>query len=180
MGPVGSSKYYSWTSLITTGTIVDHGVTMKVSGISWMDHQWGAMALLSGAGWDWFSVQLYNGEQFMVYLVRNSKGAVVDRFATEVSRSGKVTYIRDGIHEHVLATWHSPASGVTYGSGWQLTLSGGHLDISPYLRDQELDLRGSPQHNAYWEGDVGVSGVLAGRAVAGVGYTEINPPGQSL
>jgi hypothetical protein len=29
----------------------------------------------------------------------------------------------------------------------------------------------------YWEGDTTVRGVLNGRPVAGVGYTEINPPG---
>ena len=32
MASLGSSYYYSWTSLVTTGTIVDHGVTLKVTG----------------------------------------------------------------------------------------------------------------------------------------------------
>jgi predicted secreted hydrolase len=61
LASLGSSYYYSWTSLATTGTIVDHGVTLKVTGKSWMDHQWGPMNLASGSGWDWFSLRLSNG-----------------------------------------------------------------------------------------------------------------------
>src|ERR1700689_959791 len=60
-GPLGTSQYYSWTSLLTGGTITDHGVPVKVEGISWMDHQWGDFDFASGAGWDWFSIQLSNG-----------------------------------------------------------------------------------------------------------------------
>src|SRR5260370_24979896 len=33
-GPLGTSDYYSWTSLLATGTIVDHGVPVRVAGNS--------------------------------------------------------------------------------------------------------------------------------------------------
>jgi len=61
-------------------------------------------------------------------------------------------------------------TGITYGSGWHLIIPGGHLDITPDLKDQELDLR-STQGNAYWEGDVTVQGRADGAPVSGVGYT---------
>jgi predicted secreted hydrolase len=179
LGPIGGSDYYSWTSLLTSGTIVDHGVTMKVSGISWMDHQWGQMALASGAGWDWFSIQLSDGEQFMVYFIRDSKAAIVHRFATEVTAAGKVTHLSGQISERALSHWRSPASGITYSSGWDVSLPGAHFTIAPYLRGQELDLQKS-QGNSYWEGDVSVTGTVDGHRVGGVGYTEINPPGGLL
>src|SRR5258707_6043853 len=75
-GPLGTSDYYSWTSLLSGGTIVDHGVTVNVAGISWMDHQWGSFNFASGAGWDWFAVQLTNGQQYMLYFIRDSAGAI--------------------------------------------------------------------------------------------------------
>lgn len=50
MGAFGTADYYSWTSLAARGTLVDHGVRMKVVGLSWMDHQWGPINLMSGAG----------------------------------------------------------------------------------------------------------------------------------
>jgi predicted secreted hydrolase len=53
------------------------------------------------------------------------------------------------------------------------------LAVTPDLKDQELDLR-KVQGNAYWEGDVSVSGELDGAHVTGVGYTELNPPGGLL
>jgi predicted secreted hydrolase len=56
-----------------------------------------------------------------------------------------------------------------------VTVPGGYLTITPDMVNQELNLL-STQGVAYWEGDVGVQGVIGGSPVAGVGYTEINPP----
>src|SRR5216683_4407350 len=90
-GPLGSSDYYSWTSLLSSGTVIDHGVPVKVVGLSWMDHQWGAFNLASGAGWDWFSIQLANGRQYMLYFIRNSQGAIVQMVGTQVDQFGQTT-----------------------------------------------------------------------------------------
>jgi predicted secreted hydrolase len=174
LGPLGTSKYYSWTSLVTSGKIVDHAVPVKVDGISWMDHQWGTIDLTGGSGWDWFSVQLSNGQQYMIYFIRNESGNIVHSFATRVSSAGRATYLDGNISERSTGSWHSSASGITYGSGWAVTLPGGQLDITPDLRNQELDLQLA--QNVYWEGDVSVQGRIEGRRVAGVGYTELNPP----
>jgi predicted secreted hydrolase len=175
LGSIGISKYYSWTSLLTTGTMVDHGVSLKVTGLSWMDHEWGPLDLTAGGGWDWFSVQLSNGQQYMLYFIRNGKDKIVSSFGTHVSSTGKSARLSP-LSEIVTGSWHSPVTGITYGSGWHLIIPGGHLDITPDLRDQELDLR-STQGNAYWEGDVTVQGRVDGAPVSGVGYTELNPPG---
>ena len=69
-------------------------------------------------------------------------------------------------------------TSITYSSGWHLTVPGGHLVVTPDLRDQELDLR-AQQGVDYWEGDVTLHGRIGGKAVTGVGYTEINPPDQT-
>jgi hypothetical protein len=50
------------------------------------------------------------------------------------------------------------------------------LTITPDQVNQELNLLAA-QGVAYWEGDSAVRGVINGAPVAGVGYTEINPPG---
>jgi predicted secreted hydrolase len=176
LGLIGTSKYYSWTSLLTTGTMRDHGVAVKLTGLSWMDHQWGTMDITGSGGWDWFSVQLSNGQQYMLYFIRNSRGRIVDSFGNHVSSAGQVTHL-GAMSERATGSWHSPATSITYGSGWQLTVPGGHLDIKPDVRNQELDLKAT-QGNSYWEGDVSVEGQVDGAPVAGVGYTELNPPGR--
>ncbi len=175
LGSIGISKYYSWTSLLATGTMNDHGVSLKVTGLSWMDHEWGTLDLTAGGGWDWFSVQLTNGQQYMLYFIRNREDRIVSSFGTHVGPTGKSARLSP-LTEIVTGSWHSPVTGVTYGSGWHLIIPGGHLDITPDLKDQELDLR-STQGNAYWEGDVTVQGRVDGWPVNGVGYTELNPPG---
>jgi predicted secreted hydrolase len=177
-GPLGSSKYYSWTSLLTGGTLVDHGVPITVSGLSWMDHQWGAFDFSTGAGWDWFSVQLSNGNQYMLYFIRDASGAIVERLGTQIDKTGKTTKLSpSSFNETTLGSWTSPATGITYSSGWRVTVPGGFLNISPRQLDQEVNLIDTPQGNAYWEGDSAVSGVINGKPVVGTGYTEINPTG---
>jgi predicted secreted hydrolase len=120
-------------------------------------------------------VQLTNGQQYMLYFIRNRKDKIVSSFATHVSSTGRYARLSP-VSEMVTGSWHSPVTGTTYGSGWHLAIPGGHLDITPDLRGQELDLR-STQGNAYWEGDVTVQGRADGVPVSGVGYTELNPPG---
>ncbi|MGW0876540.1 lipocalin family protein [Streptomyces sp. NPDC002740] len=72
-------------------------------------------------------------------------------------------------------SWTSPATGITYGSGWEVTVPGGHLTVTPNLVDQELNLL-STVGAVHWEGSVGVRGEIAGSPVTGIGDTEIHPP----
>lgn len=176
-GPLGTSKYYSWTSLLTSGTIVDNGVPVRVSGLSWMDHQWGAFDFTTGAGWDWFSVQLTNGRQYMLYFVRDRSGAIVETLGTQVDQAGtKVTRLDPArIGLTTTGSWTSPATGITYGSGWRLNVPGGSMTVTPRQVDQEVNLLDTPQGNVYWEGDAAVRGAIDGSPVTGDSYVEINP-----
>jgi predicted secreted hydrolase len=175
-GPFGSSYYYSWTSLLTSGLVIDHGVPVRVTGLSWMDHQWGSFNLANGAGWDWFSMQLSGGRQYMLYFIRDKSGRIVQALGTQVGPGGRVTHLTAAsVAERATGSWTSPATGITYGSGWQVTVPGGQLTITPDLLDQEVDLV-STQMLAYWEGDVSIRGQLDGSPVSGVGYTEIVHP----
>jgi predicted secreted hydrolase len=175
---LGSSYYYSWTSLATAGTIVDRGVTLKVTGTSWMDHQWGPVNFGSGGGWDWFSVQLSNGQQYMLFFIRNKKGQIVETAGTRVARGGKdITYLTAAsAGEKATGSWTSPATGIRYGSGWKVTVPGGQLAVTPDLRNQEADLVNT-QGIVYWEGDVTIKGKIGRATVCGDGYTELLPPG---
>jgi len=173
LASLGSSYYYSWTSLVTSGTIVDHGLTLKVTGKSWMDHQWGPMTLMSGGGWDWFSMQLSNGQQYMLFFIRNKKGQIVETAGTRVARGRTaITYLTGtNAGEKATGSWTSPATHIKYGSGWKVTVPGGQLTVTPDLRNQEVDLI-STQGTVYWEGDVTIKGKIGGATVSGDGYTE--------
>jgi predicted secreted hydrolase len=178
LASLGSSYYYSWTSLATAGTVTDHGVTVKVTGTSWMDHQWGPMALASGGGWDWFSMQLSDGQQYMLFFIRNKNGQIVETAGTRIAHGGRdITYLTAAsTSEQATGSWTSPATHIRYGSGWDVTVPGGRLTVTPDLRDQEVD-QVKTQGTVYWEGDVAVNGTIGDATVSGDGYTELLPPG---
>jgi predicted secreted hydrolase len=156
--------------------MVDHGVSLRVTGRSWMDHEW-SNTLSGAAGWDWFSVQLDNGTQYMLQFIRTKRAGIVAASGTRARAAG-VDYLTKGrIGEQASGSWTSPVTGYTYARHWRLRVPGGDLEVAPLLADQEVDLR-KVQGTVYWEGDCVITGTIGGKPVTGVGYTEINPPGQ--
>ena len=50
---------------------------LAVTGQSWMDKEFGSQQLEPHqAGWDWFSLQLNDGREAMLYVLRDTTGAV--------------------------------------------------------------------------------------------------------
>ena len=170
--PGNASYYYSLTRLPTTGRVVVRGEEYRVAGSSWMDREWSTSSLDEGVvGWDWFSLQLDDGRDLMVYQLRREDGTADPLSAGSlVDPDGRATYLRgSGYAIEPLATWRSP-SGRTYPSRWRLTVPARRLEleVEPLLADQELD------HSfVYWEGAVRVRGTAGGEPVAGRGYVEL-------
>lgn len=173
-GAAGKSYYYSSTRLAATGTLDDHGTPLKVTGQAWMDHQWGNF-LVGPGGWDWFSVQLDDRSEVMVQTLRDASGRAVASYGTYVRPDGGSRPLA-GKEFGIVATgrWRSPHTGISYPSGWRITLPQERLDLTltPVLRDQELDTRATTGV-VYWEGAVRVAGTRGDKPVAGDGYTEL-------
>ncbi|MGC8485501.1 MAG: lipocalin-like domain-containing protein [Candidatus Baltobacteraceae bacterium] len=174
-GPCAScaSHYYSFTRLRASGTLRVGGRTERVGGIAWMDHEYGSDELSVGqVGWDWFSIQLHDGRELMLYRLRERDGATTPQSSgTLVSRSGRPTYLplRD-FHITPTGYWRSPHTHVRYPSGWVVRVAGiaAPLRLIPVLKDQELVGRQA----TYWEGAVRVVDASTGRRL-GQGYVEL-------
>lgn len=174
-GPVGDSYYYSDTRLNVQGTVDDHGVTRPVRGLAWKDRQWGNFLTVRGGGWDWFSVQLADGTDLMLFLLRGSLGEVSPAYGTLVSPDGRASTLPpDAATVAVTDHWTSPHDGATYPSGWTIDLPSQEMKLTlrPVLRDQELDTRASTGQ-IYWEGEVTIDGQHGGQPVTGQGYVEL-------
>lgn len=169
----GFSYYYSRTRMAVAGSIQDHGMTIPVTGLAWMDHQWGNFLALGSGGWDWFSMQLANGVDYMVYFIRDAQGKIISTVGTRVAADGTSSMLTEGqISQRVVDHWHSATTGVTYPSGWELTLPEGTVTVTPLVRDQEL-ITTNTTGNTYWEGACSVVGTVNGQPVNGQGYTEL-------
>ncbi len=173
-GPAGYSYYYSRPLLAARGVVTDHGAAVNVTGQAWMDHQWGDFISLAGSGWDWYSIQLSNHTEYMLYVIRDAQKRPITTFGTAVAADGSASEIPPSvIHTQATGTWTSPVTGGVYPSGWTVALpSDVALTLTPLLKDQELVTTRSTGL-AYWEGAVGVTGQQAGKSLSGDGYVEL-------
>ncbi|GCE49308.1 putative secreted hydrolase [Thermosporothrix hazakensis] len=177
-GLAGFSYYYSRTKMNVSGSIVDHGQMLQIEqGQAWMDHQWGDFLTLASGGWEWFSLQLHDNSEIMVYYIRDASGKVLATYVGYVDASGKdIVLPASALHTTILEQWKSPHTGFVYPSGWKIEITDKRIPITllikPVLKDQELVVK-QTTGNVYWEGAVTVEGQKHGKPVTGDGYVEL-------
>jgi len=176
-GPGDSSHYYSFTRMRTEGTLMLDGTAWPVTGLSWMDHEFGSNQLGEAqVGWDWFSLQLADSTELMIYRIRRRDGSVEPASGgTWIRPDGTaVPLARDDIAIDVLDHWQSRQSGSRYPARWRIRVPAVRLavEVVPTVSAQELITRRSTQVT-YWEGSVTCAGERESRPVAGLGYAEL-------
>lgn len=158
----GNTYYYSRPRMEINGTVTTAAGESAVTGLGWFDHQWGDLFQATAIGWDWFALQLDDGRDVMVFLVRD--GAEPTLVGGSVSDAGcHVTEVAD-VAVTSTGEWTSGVSGCTWPSGWEVTVEGETFTVTPSVLDQELY---NPE-DTYWEGEVTVNGAATGR-----GYVEL-------
>jgi RND superfamily putative drug exporter len=181
-GPAGSSYYYSRTAMGATGTLTVDGGSLEVTGTAWFDHQWGDFITVGGGGWDWFAVNLDDGTDLTLSLVRDAGGTYPLVYGTLVDAEGRTTHLaRDAFDVEVTRHWTSPATGTVYPAGWRISVPGEDLaiDLRPTVADQELDARASTAV-VYWEGSQVVRATRDGRPLGGEAYVELTGYGPGV
>jgi len=172
LGPGGGSYYYSRPRLGVTGELqAADGPAQAVSGQAWMDHQWGNFVITSRVVWDWYSLQLDDRTELMLYVLRGPDEAASAVYGTYVLADGRGQDLAPGsVQVRATGSWSSPHTGATYPSGWQLTLPDGRvLRLESQLADQELYFPAAQVATpAYWEGAVTITGDATGE-----GYVEL-------
>lgn len=173
-----ASHYYSMTRLDVSGSVTSKGRKIEhCTGLAWMDHEFGSSGLReTQQGWDWFSVQLDNDAELMLYQIRREDaGADVTSSGSLITPDGDVIHLkRDQISIRPLSRWKSPNNGATYPMRWSISVPSLRINLrlDPLLENQELVTKGSTGVT-YWEGAVGVTGSFENVSVAGQGYVEM-------
>lgn len=161
-GEGAASYYYSYTRLATKGVLEINGERIAVKGESWFDHEWGSAGLSkTQQGWDWFALQLDNGEEFMWYQMRTNEGSMDPASSgVWVSADGASHLIKPmDIQLRPNNYWQSP-DGRCYPVGWTLRMSEkGEWKLQALLKNQWMD-----HQIRYWEGAMIADGEVSGRA----------------
>ncbi|MEQ8768604.1 MAG: lipocalin-like domain-containing protein [Planctomycetota bacterium] len=175
--PGQASYYVTLSRCETEGSIRVGEERFDVSGLSWMDQEFGSSQLdASQVGWDWFSLQLDDGSELMLYLMRRRDGSFDDTSSgTFVSSEGETRHLpKDAFLIRATARWTSPSSGATYPAAWTIEVPslGYQLEVRPLVANQELETVGTTDVT-YWEGTCRASGRRGGEDISGHGYVEL-------
>jgi predicted secreted hydrolase len=173
-----ASYYYSLVGLDTSGSVTTPAGSWPVTGLSWMDHEFGTSALSEDAlGWDWFSLQMDNGAAIMLYGFRTASGNPVDLIkATVAWPDGRQE--RLGAEDFTITPtgeWTSPITAITYPVAWEVSIPGMDttLAVETIFDDQEMDVQ-----FVYYEGAIHAEGTMLGESTRGRGYVELTGYGQ--
>ena len=175
LGIAGKTYYYSRTRLQTSGTVSVAGVPVAVTGLSWMDHQWGDFTT-QNIGWDWLSLNLDDGSDLTVSLVWDREDReLISSYGTYVPAGSPGVHLPGSDISLVpTGTWTSPDNGAVYPMGWNLMVEslGLELALTPSSEEAEFALTGFVPI-IYWEGSVQANGAKNGAPVAGQGFVEM-------
>ncbi|MDO9085959.1 MAG: lipocalin-like domain-containing protein [Anaerolineaceae bacterium] len=177
---VGNASYYfSQTRLDTHGVVRIEDEKFNVSGLSWMDHEFGTSTLGENQiGWDWFSMQLDNEMEIMLFQIREEAGSISPLSSGTIinpENSTKNLSMED-FEIQVNKIWKN-SDQVEYPNSWKITIPDLdiNLEITPVIDDQEMNL-----FFRYWEGAVRITGTVNGEVVSGYGYVELTGYAQSM
>ena len=172
-----ASRHFSYPRMGVEGDITRKGETEHFTGSAWMDREFGTWTPTEKQkGWDWFSIQLEDETELMLYQLRDetndispySTGAFVDKNNNHTHLSNKEFAIEP------TGFWKSPQTKTTYPSNWNIEVPKFDLSLSiiPIIEDQELDTRGTTMI-IYWEGACKVIGKIAEKDITGNAYVEL-------
>lgn len=158
-GPGRASYYVSLPRLVTTGQLTVAGKSFAVEGTAWMDHEWFTQQLSPDqSGWDWFSVQLDDSTELMLFELRRKDGGIDPHSSgSYIARDGTVTPLVQSDFSLKPAAWFHK-----YPIEWDIAVPKRKLALhcKAVLPDQEF--------SRYWEGAVDYTGTRKG-----VGYLEM-------
>ncbi len=166
------SLYYSYTRLAAQGRLAAGADTLAARGRAWLDREIFTSQLAARhVGWDWLSLQLSDGRDLMVFVLRDTTGAPDVAHATVVAPGGEARWFDPALDAMAPRRhWTSPETGARYPVAWDLQLPRAGLDLTVEARLDAQENVGRRSGVVYWEGAVRARGP---GGLTGRGYLEM-------
>ncbi len=176
-----ASHYYSHSRMPTQGSLILKGEVHEVAGDSWMDHEFGSSFLEKGTlGWDWFSAQLSDGSELMIFQLRG--GTAGSNAGTLILPDGQAIPLGSNLFTLTPGEVWKSSTGANYPISWKIEIptQGISLRCRAAMKNQEFHSEATPGLG-YWEGAVDYTGTAKSRQITGRGYLEMTGySGQSM
>jgi predicted secreted hydrolase len=172
-GEAGVTYYYSQPRLELVGTLTTVDGPRPVTGLAWMDKQWGDFQPVA-VFWDWASVQLDDGTDLMLTRLADANRNPIDLYAT-LRRPGGETQRLDATEftfEPLADEWVSDATGTEYRTKWRVEVPGEALAFTLEPMVIESEFASAFLGVVYWEAGVDVIDDAGNRL--GQGFIELN------
>ncbi|MBX3617925.1 MAG: hypothetical protein KF839_12445 [Nitrosomonas sp.] len=159
----GDSYYYSRSRMKISGVLKIGNTVEKVTGISWFDHQWGDFSV-GQLTWDWFSLQLSDSIDLMIYQLRDKKTSEKILYMGTFNQNGNVeTLSAEDFNVIPKKEWTSKKTNIVYPTEWNIEIPSKNIRITIKSRNEsnEFDAK-LTTYNIYWEGAVSVQGTHTG------------------
>lgn len=175
--PSQASFYVTHPQLAVRGTLGRKGQRLEVQGTAWLDHEWSeALMHPEAVGWDWFGMNLFNGDSVTAFQLRRQDGSKLwaggsFRAAARAQSPTDIRSFQPGELDWVpLRHWTSPRTRARYPVEWKVRTPVGIYTVRAVIDPQELDAQGSTG-TVYWEG---LSNLFDGKGRhVGRGYLEM-------
>lgn len=165
--------YYSQTKNTVSGTLTLNGVSEAVTGISWIDRQYGNFNPWTGEKYEWFHAQLSNGMDINFWNIFTVGNSIPDNSRYKLLSA----YINDSTQYTVnnltiqrLGYNWMPDSAMCYSNKWRLTSPTNNIDLTIAAKNNNTEVQ---LPFRFFEGATAISGTVKGVPVTGLGFTEL-------
>jgi predicted secreted hydrolase len=166
-----NNYYYSLTHLQATGSITIGTEKLAVSGVTWMDHEYGAFGTAQNpVKWILQDMQLDNGLRISSYTVAEPVHNQRTAGEATVMDVDGTTYLVPSFVTPFGRTWKSPQSGRTFFLELRVEIPSfnANIVVTSLMDAQEFPTAGAP----VYEGVAAAVGTFQGRAVTGTAWNE--------
>jgi hypothetical protein len=167
---LGDVNYeYAFPAMRTTGILAVEGRTSQVSGISWLDRQWGPVPVTDPSmRWTWMNIALSNGDQLAIWDVLDNRAQNAWVTVLHPDGSYKLAAVRP-LAEAAGGFWTSPVTHKTYPTRWRIDIPA----LRAALSVATTGPKGQEYPDGHIEGTAAVTGTYTGTYVTGTTYIEM-------
>lgn len=170
----GISYYYSRPRLEIDGWVEVKGKSEKVTGLAWLDKQWGDFIPVA-VSWDWTSVNLSDGSDLKLSVVRNEKNVEIVKYGTLVKSSGEVLHLegQDFEFKPIGQQVYASEKGSIYPTKWSIIVPDEEIDLELEAYIPKSEFISDAFRNKYWEAAMLAKGTSKNVLVTGQGFVEL-------